>query len=88
MSHFRITLVTVEIILQFSFQFQLLHMLTALSVTLFLNICFSLSGFLSEEHPEEHGVHVPPGQSLCHQQSDEEPVSVMSTAEVPGCGHV
>lgn len=47
-----------------------------------------VSGFLSEEHPEEHDVHVSQRQSLCHKQGDEEPVPVLSTAEMPRCWHV
>lgn len=65
-------------------------MLYPVPLLLYLSGClhFSVSGFLSEEHPEEHGVHVSQRQSLCHKQGDEEPVSVLSTAEMPRCWHV
>ncbi|KAE8283599.1 Retinoic acid receptor alpha-B [Larimichthys crocea] len=46
---------------------------------------FLWSGFLPEEHPEEHGVHVSQRQSLRHKQGDKEPVSVLPTAEMPRC---
>lgn len=46
------------------------------------------AGLLSEKHPEEHGVHLSPGEKLHHQQGHPQPLPVLSTAEVPGSGNV
>lgn len=46
------------------------------------------TGLLSEKHPEEHGVHLSPGEKLHHQQGHPQPLPVLSTAEVPGSGNV
>ncbi|OPJ75155.1 hypothetical protein AV530_010259 [Patagioenas fasciata monilis] len=47
-----------------------------------------LQGFLPPQHPEEHGVHVPPGQELHHQQGDAQPVPVLPPPEVLRSRHV
>lgn len=47
-----------------------------------LSLCHA--GLLSEKHPEEHGVHLSPGEKLHHQQSHPQPLPVLSAAEVPG----
>ncbi|MED6249503.1 hypothetical protein ATANTOWER_015314 [Ataeniobius toweri] len=45
-------------------------------------------GLFPSKHSEEHGVHLSPGQELHHKQSDEEPLPVLSLAEVLRCGNV
>lgn len=45
-------------------------------------------GLLPPQHPEEHGVHVSPGQELHHQQGDPKPLPVLPAAEVLRSGHV
>ncbi len=47
-----------------------------------------VSGFLSAQYPEEHGVYLPPGQELSDQQSDPQPLPVLSAAEVLWGWHV
>ncbi|TKS89004.1 Retinoic acid receptor alpha [Collichthys lucidus] len=47
-----------------------------------------IEGFFPPKHPEEHGVHVSPGQELHYQQGDEEPLSVLPPAEVLRSGNV
>lgn len=46
------------------------------------------AGLLPPQHPEEHGVHVSPGQELHHQQGDPQPLPVLPPAEVLRSGHV
>lgn len=50
-------------------------------------LCLS-SGVLPQKHPEEHGVHMSQRQELHYQQGDEEPLSILSPAEVLYCGNV
>lgn len=52
-----------------------------------LCLCVS-TGLFPPKHPEEHGVHVSPGQELHHQQGDEEPLSVLPPSEVLRSGNV
>ncbi|CAM9795641.1 unnamed protein product [Bubo scandiacus] len=47
-----------------------------------------LQGLLPPQHPEEHGVHVSPGQELHHQQGDAQPVPVLPPPEVLRSRHV
>lgn len=77
-------LTSVEIINMTNCQWCCRYGTNALAVLPFL----SVSGLLSEEHSEEHGLHLPQRQSLCHKQSDKKPLSVLPTAEMPGCGNV
>jgi len=46
------------------------------------------SGFLPAQYPEEHGVHLPPGQELSDQQGDAQPLPVLPAAEVLRGRHV
>ena len=46
------------------------------------------AGFLPPQHPEEHGVHVPPRQELPDQQGDAQPLPVLPPAEVLRGRHV
>jgi hypothetical protein len=68
------------------FSFLLLPLFLLLSLSLSSPLC--PPGLLSEEHPEEHGVHMSPGEELHHQQGHQEPLPVLPAAEMLGSGHV